>query len=719
MSLLAVLSLALLSADVSVTVAPDQPLPFVYVDDPLVIELLSPEDVSARVKLRLKPEESSGAVDISLGDLMLTAGAPRWCAIKDAPRERGCYTAEVSLEIRDAVQKTSARFCRIDRMDERRTLPVFVDAPADPDKKALLAYRSVGVRTVRLDVSAPDMPGHAALARQLGLACLCRVPAGSGAALDAALPALLEGGNGGARWDVRYDGDMAAFNALAEKILKVFPAAVLAVELERPELLSGFLAERAPRLAVDQVVVGAGDAPRTAVIACRSIALAHGMEGWRVDELLPESAPADWVKTALDSWAEGAGQLGVPSGMVFADGGLTAGAACMNGLSGRLEKTDFIGEMPLAEGVRALLFRDNARWMLACWSNKPAEAVLPLEGVVGLETTDMLGNPSVSVQPEGARLTLATGPSPWFVSGIGGVVPGGAARARANTAASELLQAAAGQEALSGMRTLVSAVQSGLGDDSSRGRFLELVRHFPKLEAMMHGGQLPAETALPVIARLAELARALCLIEDDRGEPFLEPISDTISRCEEQQSLYLTGSTANPGGLSRGEWLLGEVRRLVGEAEALEAVGRRVEASAVAALAEWRAQGLAVAARAPAAVAVSATQAAPPAQEAKKAEAAPPAKEKTQEAPQPAPEAQDAAGGETIIHVVRSGDNPSVIAAKYKVSVDDLLKWNNWKKNVRLNIGDKVTVRAKGGGAEEKPAPAKSAKGKRSSKSKR
>ncbi|HPU98479.1 MAG TPA: LysM peptidoglycan-binding domain-containing protein, partial [Candidatus Hydrogenedentes bacterium] len=49
--------------------------------------------------------------------------------------------------------------------------------------------------------------------------------------------------------------------------------------------------------------------------------------------------------------------------------------------------------------------------------------------------------------------------------------------------------------------------------------------------------------------------------------------------------------------------------------------------------------------------------------------------------------------GEEIIHVVAKGENPYMIAKKYGVSLDDLLKWNNMTSKSRINIGDKIIIR--------------------------
>ncbi len=44
------------------------------------------------------------------------------------------------------------------------------------------------------------------------------------------------------------------------------------------------------------------------------------------------------------------------------------------------------------------------------------------------------------------------------------------------------------------------------------------------------------------------------------------------------------------------------------------------------------------------------------------------------------------------IHKVAPGQNPTTIARRYKVAVDDLFKWNNWPKGHVLQVGEEVVV---------------------------
>jgi LysM domain len=62
------------------------------------------------------------------------------------------------------------------------------------------------------------------------------------------------------------------------------------------------------------------------------------------------------------------------------------------------------------------------------------------------------------------------------------------------------------------------------------------------------------------------------------------------------------------------------------------------------------------------------------------------------------------AGPRSFTHTVKAGDTLPGIARRYRVSVEDLRRWNNIG---RLTVGQKLTIQAKAA-----PAKAKQAKGK-------
>ncbi len=165
------------------------------------------------------------------------------------------------------------------------------------------------------------------------------------------------------------------------------------------------------------------------------------------------------------------------------------------------------------------------------------------------------------------------------------------------------------------------------------------------------------------------------------------------------------------------------MRRLVEEAELMEKAERKIEAGAIAALAEARGLCLKSAAQAdvpqeapeilpqpeiPAEIPEGEVQEGEPVQEGESATL----EEKAEEKPKAKAEPQPASGktpsvkekqpeekAEPVenepaegVHVVVSGDNPYNIAKKYNIKLDDLLRWNSLSKKTTIHIGQKLIV---------------------------
>jgi hypothetical protein len=194
------------------------------------------------------------------------------------------------------------------------------------------------------------------------------------------------------------------------------------------------------------------------------------------------------------------------------------------------------------------------------------------------------------MDPLGAPLKLLVSAMPTYLRGEGGPVIVSAAEQEIQRRAQDFVEDATFQQYLTQAHAVVSRL-SGDSPTINRAIFLEVIRLFPPLERGWVRGEMPRNVVVPALKNLAHIARALCVLEQSRQEPFLEPLSDTLRRCEAYQSQYLTGSAAAAAG-GRGEWLMTEIQRYMDEATALAAVGRRIEASALASLAEWRARAL-------------------------------------------------------------------------------------------------------------------------------
>jgi LysM repeat protein len=223
------------------------------------------------------------------------------------------------------------------------------------------------------------------------------------------------------------------------------------------------------------------------------------------------------------------------------------------------------------------------------------------------------------------------------------------------------------------------------------------------------------------MAALTRVVRRVAVVEEGRGQTFLEPLQETLARCRQTSSLYLTRSAGSEAARLRGDWLLAEVNRLVSEAEALDAADRAIEAKAVAALAEWRAASLRYAATATAAPPM-APPVAPPVpveEEPAAADAATPTPDADAEPDDAEPNDGDQAhaapeeSGDAVAEDAEEAEEPDepastepvrttfrvqrnegawTIARKHGVEFADLLRWNGWSERETLQQGQEYVV---------------------------
>jgi len=704
--------LALAVSGVEIDLAPDQPLPYVYVDDPLIVGIRGAEDAQARVRLEVQATHQARPAVVELGIVLLRAHGSRWCAVKDLPAERGYYSVQVTVDIEGETTESRGFFCRTDRPTGDLALPLYAWG-REPDTRSQLALGTASVRTVRLDLSRPDIEERTAQLAAAGFEVVLYVDPATvqepGPAIERIASGLCYAIT---RWEIEAHGDARQLADTAELIRHSGCAAPLAVLVTDAEALAVLLANDAGRHVREAVLLDDAPAP-SAVDALYRVAERAGYEAWQVHVLgrgIARDAPVSgWslVRQILGNVAAGVGQTGFDPALVYG-GTLGEALVYLNGLARRLPGTDYVGE--LSPGVP--VFRHARDWLVVLTDREAGREIsLELGDAEDLLLSDALANALPLPAASGGRVVFDGGGRPQYLTGSGGSVLGQAARIRAHAAAQAFIEVAAYRRYLGGdWMQVVKEIAEDTGGDSSRSQFLALIRIFPELERQWHAGELPRAIAVPVIGHVAGLAQSLCTVEEDRGEAFLEPLPDTLLRCKEYQSLYLTGSVGTAQAYNRGDWMLNEVQRLMDEAETLSAAGSRIEAAAVAALAEWRARSLSYAALA---------GTVPEAQEEPDAAAAPPAPEVAADGAgspepeaaavkemveRPAPEAEEPAlvpEIREIVHTVARGDNPSRIAKQYGVTVEDFLEWNGLTKRSILSIGDKYVIRLSAAEAEE------------------
>lgn len=696
MNALLYLATACLGFTAQLTVSPDQPLQYSYLDEPVVIAIQADSSGTAAVTAAVRSPRSETPETLDLGTVQLRANEESWLALPSVPAGEGFFTINVTVQPEGGEPVVlQGGFARIRRSTGENALPI-VAYGEESDLNTLRALRSAPVPAIRIDILGENADAHAAALRKQSFKLVPyldarQTPDPAGVARKAAeawCDSVL-------RWNVAAGTSVALIEDVASAVRATScPAPVVAVVDNIDTFKS--LIEQGLGDVVRSVCVEVTDNGAWMVSSVQRIAEQAGFEQWDVYAMLPPpergaEAQSFLTKRVFLALAEGFQGVAFHAREIY-DGGLTAAFSRVNALSFQLGDLDFAGTVPSERGVQNLLFKQGGDWFLAIWSTGGAKDLILEVGDAGrIKAVDQFNQEVTLPESTKGLLPVKVDTAPLYITGRGGSLFDQAARPIAKRLAGELQKRAELVEVLGPeVSSAVNSVVISEGAVTQRTNFFAMLRILPELERRWHAGELPRHLAVSAISHLARLMRQLCVVEQQRGEAFLEPLQDTLARCEEYQAYYLTSSRGSDDHFERGDWLLGEVRRLMDEANDLAAAGRRIEASAVSALAEWRARGLEFAAGA--------------------------ADRKEEDSvtvalalpDKPAPIAEVLSGAalpQEGVHKIVKGDTLGALADKYRVPLKDLLEWNRLTKTSRLRIGQAILVVPPGGAPVAKPAP--------------
>lgn len=593
--------LSLLAAGtVTVQLAPDQPVPHVYVDDPVIVEFLSLHDTDVNLHLTIQHEDQT-LVDTGLGTLHLRAGAPYWKVLEDAPARRGRYDLTLRLDDGRGPLTTTHVLCRIDRPIQAPTLSLSV-LVADASSDLLHALRGIPLAALCLDSGILGLPERATPLLDQGFRLSVALgPAADGpdrAALEVSAEALAKNVQS---WQIDARAGPQNLIRAAQALRRVAPGAPIAAVLRQPQELAALL-ERGAGAFLSGITLYAPSREALPIGPFRRLAEEAGYEGLafqsRYDGRNTSSADGPALaRRIVNDLARGHERVHVDASLLYTLEGFQPGYCPISALAHRLAGATYMGPLTGGTQWRAEVFRrpgSTGQWDLILWSqNGPIDIRIPMAGVSGLLLTDALNNPLPLAGITGGALLLTARPSLSFLSGRRGPLLARAAayavrrEARTLLAREGLLPHAAPK-----VRDILQALARCDETVSRRFEFFSLIRALPQIEAQRRQGIVPPGPSVALAAALSRLARRLCAFEQETGAPFLEALEETLARCAEYQTLYLMGSAAATPGNEREDWILGEVNRLIRDAGELEGAGRPIEANALAALAEWRARSL-------------------------------------------------------------------------------------------------------------------------------
>ena len=719
-------------AAIEVTVAPDQPMPFIYCDDPLILEVYSDTDAQITGALKFSSARTGERAEIAVTPFHVYADSSYWYVVEEPPQGRGYYTVEVSFVCNGEEYKKEMRFCRIDRPASLRRIPLYAHCGGDSKTGVLTAAKSVGIETIHLMASSEFLNALTDEASLLGLHLILGMSPQQLQQRPEYLAEVIE-----ARCEniVRFEIDCQDIEQECAPLMDAFRQAEcpagMALSVPDAKYFSQLLAQ-SPGLSPRHVSLTSDKWPdKNEIRQIRYIAAQYGIEGIQVHvsnaHWYPRSnqSASDFLKYFFGYRSMGASHVGLNASVFADDMGVQEMLAFLNGLALHFSDQTYVGDCVVNTQVQAPLFRNGANWLAVIWAKKTRDSViLPVSGAANLELYDAFGNPLELDTSDGNTIKVDCGPIPVYLKGKGGALLGDAAANELKAQVQYFLaQTELVQNLTPAVVELVQKAAAESGSSSGRLRFLELMSAIPGLEEQWHTQQVPKHIIVPAILLITEMARTMAILEEDRGELFMDPLRDTLSRTEESQSLYLTSSAGTAKSRERGDWILSEVRRLVDESEIMEQAERKIEAGAIAALAEARGLCLKSAAQAdvpqetpeilpqpvlPTGIPEGESREGENEQEGEAAVSAVEMEPQPELKPEPEPkpekkpaakETQPEEKGEAAkaepnegVHVVVPGDNPYDIARKYNIKLDDLLQWNKLTKKSTLHIGQKLFV---------------------------
>lgn len=584
--------------EVAVTIAPDQPAPHIYLGDPLILEFVADRDCTVDVQAEIRPEFPGETIITQINNVRLKAYSQQWRTVDAAPDIRGRYFLSVRFKNPSGIPDRTGVFCRIDRPGlEPAPLPVCAAAPNTTPAQRL-AMRTAGVRALRVDLKNANDFVKVEAALDDSFQVMARLPQAAPALCESAARTFHDRVYG---WQIDSAGEVEAAAAMAKALRAGGTRSPIALAVPDPETVTAILQAGLGRL-IDAVALHPAAGPED-LLKARDAAERAGYERLEIQahidapaEDLPNEGPL-LARRGIELMAEGASTLVFDAHLVAGD---TLGPAFvyLDAVAHRFANATYVGHLPVEPAAAVRVFRARGRWVAAVWAEaEDVEVPLPAEGAAALDLYDGRNNPLPAPEIEDGALLLKAGVEPLFLTGKGGPILQQAALARARKEALAFCESENVQKQIA--KEAVEVVDKFAGEEPyQRVDFLNLLQVFPYLEREWHAGSLPRRVAVPALAGLSRLARALCVAEQEKGRPFVEPLQGTLATCGQYQSLYLTGSAGPDDAHERPDWLLAEVSRLMAEAEALAKEGRPIEASAVAALALRRSQALDLAATA-------------------------------------------------------------------------------------------------------------------------
>jgi len=579
---------------VEVRLAPDQPAPIFFTDEPLVVQVLA--DVNTVATPEIEAELPDGRrANWSAGVLELAPGRAKWLTMDGLPALRGPHVFHVRTA--PGEPPVERALVRIDRPIASNVDGAII-ALTWPSPAARYAAQCVGAG-IQVPLEWPMLDEEIGHFAQPGNGPVhVRITASNGRhprTIESAVGAL---GGRVNLWSV--GGTLSPREAIREAaaVHGVALAARWGLHLETPRDAASVLA-RAREFPPETIVCAPEDADALADTAARA-----GVERM---PLLIELPPAmtgtaqDLLGSLVESVLGPGRSALIAQESIETPEGFTGALAVLAAARFHLAGAKNLGRITESGANESWIFRLNPAATPDTWgivtivrdSAAPMTAIAPGDGAAW-NVLDAFGNPLGDAgRPDGMIVLPSSSADAWYVRGTGGTILRDALAARVRSLAAPHV-AHTGELAAVAPETVpaIEALARYEYPAPVRLHFFALLRCLPTLEEGWRRGIVETRYAIPMIRDFGAMAELLAVLEQELNEPLLEPLEKTMDTCTEWLKRYPVSADGGALSMQRLAFLRSEVTRLADEARALDAVGRPIESKAIAALAEWRARSM-------------------------------------------------------------------------------------------------------------------------------
>ncbi|MBM3290854.1 MAG: hypothetical protein FJY92_11950, partial [Candidatus Hydrogenedentes bacterium] len=358
----AALLCALLAAPaLEIAIAPDQPVPYVYADEPVILQIKSDQDAAATGNVSITGSDGK-SVAIALPTAPLRANGAHWLSLEGAPNALGRFDVHVALDVDGAKTEKDLVYCRIQRPGDAARAPVRATVNA-PDRATLNALRGIPLREITIPITTPDIATLAAAASAQGFDITIALDAASVGDIPALAQLASKLGDKVGAWRVGLpEIGVETLGPLAAALHDAGSRGQLEVVLHSGlAIVDTYLATGLARSA-SKVYLPAGDRPKSDLMLLRAAFEKAGYEAFRLQTVFGPRNGGDGTDHAaaardvLDAQSPGGIGPEIDVSAVFADNTFGDAYTLIGAMAHRLNGYDYFDSLPLAPRVRALVF---------------------------------------------------------------------------------------------------------------------------------------------------------------------------------------------------------------------------------------------------------------------------------------------------------------------------------------------------------------------------